>query len=78
MNTEKSTRKVVRKSTGDIFESSETKRAKRTKNEAAQHLIKIIEQPTPVTDEDVESLIRVIKESRSGNDFRKFKDLEAK
>ena len=62
---------------GDIVESSETKKTTK-KNKAAQRLIKIIEQPTPVTDEDVASLIKVIKESRGNNGFRKFKSLEAK
>jgi hypothetical protein len=77
VNTEKRAGKVVRKSTGDIVESSGTKRTTR-KNKAAQRLIKIIEQPTPATDEDVASLIKVIKESRGNNGFRKFKNLEAK
>ena len=76
MNAKKRTQKVVRKSTGDIVKSSGVETV--SKNEAAQRLIKIIEQPTPVTDEDVESLIKVIKESRNSNGFKKFKDLEAK
>ena len=76
MDTKKGTQKTVRKSTGDIVKSSGAETA--PKNEAAQRLIKIIEQPTPVTDEDVKSLIKVIKESRSSNGFKKFKDLEAK
>ena len=63
MDTKKRTPKAVHKSTGDIVKSLEAETA--PKNEAAQHLIKIIEQLTPVTDEDVESLIKVIKESRS-------------
>ena len=74
MKTKKNrTRKAVHESTGAIS-SAETA----PKNKAAQRLIKIIEQPTPVTDEDVESLIKVIKESRDSNGFRKFKDLEVK
>ena len=76
MNTKKSTHKVIHKSTGDIVEGSSAETA--PKNKAAQHLIQIIEQPTPVTDEDVKSLIKVIKESRGNNGFRKFKDLGAK
>ena len=77
MKTKKNrTRKAVHESTGAIVESSSAETA--PKNKAAQHLIKIIEQPTPVTDEDVESLIKVIKESRESNGFRKFKDLEVK
>ena len=76
MNAKKRTQKVVRKSTGDIVKSSGVETV--SKNEAAQRLIKIIEQPTPVTGEDVESLIKVIKESRNSNGFKKFKDLEAK
>lgn len=76
MDTKKRTQKAVHKSTGDIAKSSGVETV--PKNEAAQRLIKIIEQPTPVTDEDVESLIKVIKESRSSNGFKKFKDLEAK
>ncbi len=76
MDTKKRTPKAVHKSTGDIVKSLGAETA--PKNEAAQHLIKIIEQPTPVTDEDVESLIKVIKESRSSNGFEKFKELEAK
>ena len=75
VNTEKSTQKVVHKSTGDIVKSSSAETA--PKNKAAQRLIQIIEQPTPVTDEDVKSLIKVIKESRGNNVFRKFKDLKA-
>ena len=67
-------RKAIHESTGAIVEGSSAEPA--PKNKAAQRLIKIIEQPTPVTDEDVESLIRVIKESRNSNGFRKFKDLE--
>ena len=78
MNTEKRTQRVVHKSTEDIVESSGMKRKIGRKNKDAQRLIKIIEQPTPVTDEDVASLIKVIKESRGSNGFRKFKDLEAK
>ena len=76
MDAKKRTPKAVHKSTGDIIKSSGVETA--PKNEAAQRLIKIIEQPTPVTHEDVESLIKVIKESRSSNGFKKFKDLEAK
>ena len=76
MKTKKRTQKVVHTSTGDIVKSSSAETA--PKNKAAQRLIKIIEQPTPVTDEDIESLIKVIKESRGSNGFRKFKDLEAK
>ncbi|RKU11165.1 hypothetical protein C6502_09205 [Candidatus Poribacteria bacterium] len=62
MNTEKSTQKVIHKSTGDIVKRPCAETA--PKNKAAQRLIKIIEQPIPVTDEDVKSLIKVIKESR--------------
>jgi len=76
MEAKKRTPKAVHKSTGDIVKSLTAETV--PKNEAAQRLIKIIEQPTPVTDEDVESLIRVIKESRNSNGFKKFKDLEAK
>ena len=76
MKVKKGTQKVVHKSTGDIVKSSSAETA--PKNKAAQRLIKIVEQPTPVTDEDVKSLIKVIKESRGSNGFRKFKDLEAK
>ena len=76
MNTKKRTQKVVHKSTGNIAKSSRATAA--PKNKAAQRLIKIIEQPPPVTDEDVTSLIKVIKESRGNNGFRKFKKLEAK
>ena len=76
MDIKKRTQKAIHKSTGDIVKGSSVETA--PKNEAAQRLIKIIEQPTPVTDEDVESLIKVIKESRSSNGFKKFKDLEAK
>ena len=76
MNTKKRAQKGVHKSLGDIVKNSGAETA--PKNKAAQRLIKIIEQPTPVTDEDVESLIKVIKESRGSNGFRKFKDLEAK
>lgn len=65
MKTQKSRQKVVHKSTGDIVKSSSAETA--PKNKAAQRLIKIIEQSTPVTDEDVKSLIKVIKESRGGN-----------
>ena len=61
---------------GDIVKSSGAETA--PKNKAAQRLIKIIEQPTPVTDEDVASLIKVIKKSRGSNGFKKFKSLEAK
>ncbi len=67
MEAKKRTPKAVHKSTGDIVKSSGGETV--PKNEAAQHLIKIIEQPTPVTDEDVESLIKVIKESRNSNGF---------
>ena len=75
MNPKKRTQKIVHKSTGDIVKNSSEETA--PKNKDAQRLIKIIEQPTPVTDEDVESLIKVIKESRGSNGFRKFRNLEA-
>lgn len=55
MNSKKRTQKIVHKCTGDIVKSLKAEAA--PKNEAAQRLIKIIEQPIPVTDEDVESLI---------------------
>ena len=74
MNTKKRTQKVVQKSTGDIVKSSSAETV--PKNKAAQRLIKIIEQPTPVTDEDVESLIKVIRKSKGSNGFRKFMNLE--
>ena len=61
---------------GDIVKSTRAETA--PKNKAAQRLIKIVEQPTPATDEDVASLIKLIKESRGNNGFRKFKSLEAK
>ena len=67
MNTEKRVGKVVRKSTGDIVKSSGTETATGTKNKDAQCLIKIIEQPTPVADEGVASLIF------SFNNHRRFK-----
>ena len=76
MNTKTRAQKGVHKSLGNIVKNSGAETV--PKNKAAQRLIKIIEQPTPVTDEDVESLIKVIKESRGNNGFRKFKDLEAK
>ena len=65
MDSKKRTQKAVHKSTGDIVKSSGVETV--SKNEAAQRLIKIIEQPPPVTDEDVESLIKVVKESRNNN-----------
>ena len=55
VNTEKSTQKVVHKSTGDIVKSSNAETA--PKNKAAQHLIQIIKQPISVANEDVRSPI---------------------
>ena len=65
MDTDGKTQKAVHKSTGDIVKSSGAVTAR--KNKAAQRLIKMIEQLTPVADEDVESLIFSL------NNHRRFK-----